>query len=149
MLKTSIMLFLFFFSRSFAGCFLIFRKKSAKTQDMIRQTCNWHTENSTNNQLQHDLPKWFPLAWSCSSILSSLTPEGSIPRVSLCNTFLAYYSPQSIPEVSHNSLLISLFSCRIRGRVHTGIRQSGLENDFINRIVLIAWNLWLCQYIKM
>lgn len=62
-------------------------------------------------------------------------PEGSIPIVSPCNSFLAYYSARFTPEVSHNSLLISLFSRRIRGAVHTGNRQSGMAvgREFIHR----------------
>lgn len=66
-------------------------------------------------------------------------PEGSIPIVSLFNSFLAYCSPWSIPEASHNSLLISLFSCRIRGRSTHWDQTVRTEIE----IVLVALNIWL------
>lgn len=106
------------------------KKKMAETRDMIRQTCHCHRDfhwQSITTWPAKMVPfGLIPLLNSLFSHSFSAPPEGSIPIVSLCNSFLAYYSPRSTPEVSHNSLLISLFSCRIRGGVHTGIRQSGL-----------------------
>lgn len=82
-------------------------------------------EISTDNQIQPDLPERFPLAWCCSSILSTLTLICSSRGVyshsfSLIVFFfffylLAYCSIRSTPEVFCNSLLISSSSCRIWG----------------------------------
>lgn len=77
------------------------------------------TEVSIHNHLQPDLPNAFlwldPTPQFFSSLALFCFSRGVYSHSFPCNSFLAYYSPQSTPEVSHNSLLMSLFSCGIRG----------------------------------
>lgn len=131
------------FSQVCCGMFSYFSVRKKKIRDSMRY-------NKTNLPLPQRFPLTINYNLTCQnrsrwldpapqfSLLSLFfffaPPEGSIPIVSLYNSFLAYYSSRSTPEVSHNSLLISLFSCRIRGGVHSGIRQSGLAagHEFIH-----------------
>lgn len=134
------------FSHSYNLFFSLHQKKSAETWDLIRKT--WHCHRYSHWQ---SITTWpakmvpFGLVPLLSSLLSHsffffLTPpEGSIPIVSLSNSFLAYNSPWSTPEASHNSLLISLFSCRIRRRSTHWDQAVRTETE----IVLVAWNIWL------
>lgn len=94
---------------SFSDCFCF--RVSLQKHEIWKDKLDTATDFPIDNQLQPDLPKWFPLAWSRFSILSSHTlfffapPEGSIPTVSLCNSFFFWHitllDPPQRPPIIH------------------------------------------------